>query len=762
MKNKINFIRQAMKEQGVGSENDVTPPLLQEPEADNHFLPPNSSKEELKDAIVQRVMEKIQEQQQMAPQEGEAPQQEGNPPSAEGDAPAAPATEEAPAEGDAPPQSDNEQGNDELLFDDEDNIAEPIEDSDGESTDIIHNDEENIAEPEGEDTDSDFVNADNLVVGSARRIVADNGMSLDTIVDENNLEHVLDSLSSTFEDAEDDSNADSEDDSEEEEEKPKGKAKGKKKDPKNHVLDVVHNLLETVKSLVENHSVKKASLNSISDNDIHIACRYMKAMEFPTKDALKTYLDEHPDADKSEHWVKNDSEKEKQTEEKKETPKSEGAPIDKTPEDKPLVAPKKKNYSKKEVNDAVDAFNALPHDDPDAERIKNNMSKSRDFSPENLRREIVEWHQNKNKKPEAPKSEEPKKSETPKEAPKTEEKKPETPKPEAPEKSTSLDEAYSALSALPKSEREKIENDLLQNSGTTEELDKKVQDWHSNSKKPAKTDTSNSKDMESKGYAKKKVDNLHDDLVFTDVSSGKKIKFSELPKAVQDKLIEKNKSEGLWHTPATKPEVPKAEEPKKPETPKEAPKSEEPKKTEAPKKEEPKQENKKSESKNEETKDEPVDPPELTRYSEDEVKQLTDKHKPFELKDALKGLKDKVFKKNDPPKDLKVWLSKKPTVKEFVDNLMKWHKGGKKDKAASEVVIANHIVNEFISERIAADFIKAVKDKDLMRDTGGKSKSNTREPHFKPSRTDLKNRYKDKKLTKDEKDVDIHNDKDLI
>lgn len=43
------------------------------------------------------------------------------------------------------------------------------------------------------------------------------------------------------------------------------------------------------------------------------------------------------------------------------------------------------------------------------------------------------------------------------------------------------------------------------------------------------------------------------------------------------------------------------------------------------------------------------------------------------------------------------------------------------------------------------------KDKDLMQDTGGVSKGRDREPHQKPPRDDVKKRYKEKRLTPDQK-----------
>ena len=53
------------------------------------------------------------------------------------------------------------------------------------------------------------------------------------------------------------------------------------------------------------------------------------------------------------------------------------------------------------------------------------------------------------------------------------------------------------------------------------------------------------------------------------------------------------------------------------------------------------------------------------------------------------------------------------------------------------------------------------KDKDLMSDTGGTSKGRIREPHNKPPRDDMKNRYKPKRQTSDDLDKDTDQDVDL-
>jgi hypothetical protein len=57
----------------------------------------------------------------------------------------------------------------------------------------------------------------------------------------------------------------------------------------------------------------------------------------------------------------------------------------------------------------------------------------------------------------------------------------------------------------------------------------------------------------------------------------------------------------------------------------------------------------------------------------------------------------------------------------------------------------------------------ATKDKDLMRDTGGKTKKRNKEPNHKPSRNENKNPYREKNLTKEEKHEmrDTIQDKDL-
>ena len=64
-------------------------------------------------------------------------------------------------------------------------------------------------------------------------------------------------------------------------------------------------------------------------------------------------------------------------------------------------------------------------------------------------------------------------------------------------------------------------------------------------------------------------------------------------------------------------------------------------------------------------------------------------------------------------------------------------------------------------EGLTDRLVEAVKDRDLMRDTGGQSKMRDREPHNKPPREDCKNRYKEKRLTPNERDIDTNDDKDL-
>jgi hypothetical protein len=91
------------------------------------------------------------------------------------------------------------------------------------------------------------------------------------------------------------------------------------------------------------------------------------------------------------------------------------------------------------------------------------------------------------------------------------------------------------------------------------------------------------------------------------------------------------------------------------------------------------------------------------------------------------------------------------TVDQLTDKLVDWYKNQ----------IIKSYTNNKISCKIANMYMEALKDKDLMSDTGGKSKSRLKEPKSKPSRTDLKSLYREKNLTKDEKDPDIHNDPDL-
>lgn len=65
-------------------------------------------------------------------------------------------------------------------------------------------------------------------------------------------------------------------------------------------------------------------------------------------------------------------------------------------------------------------------------------------------------------------------------------------------------------------------------------------------------------------------------------------------------------------------------------------------------------------------------------------------------------------------------------------------------------------------ERIVERLVEAaVKDKDLMQDTGGKTKGRDREPHKKPPRDDVKRRYRPRRKTKDQRDKDVDLDPDL-
>ena len=67
-----------------------------------------------------------------------------------------------------------------------------------------------------------------------------------------------------------------------------------------------------------------------------------------------------------------------------------------------------------------------------------------------------------------------------------------------------------------------------------------------------------------------------------------------------------------------------------------------------------------------------------------------------------------------------------------------------------------------LADRVAAQGIQLNrKNRDTMRDTGGKSKHSPREPEFKPSRTENKNPFRTRNLTKEEKDPDTDRDSDM-
>jgi hypothetical protein len=53
------------------------------------------------------------------------------------------------------------------------------------------------------------------------------------------------------------------------------------------------------------------------------------------------------------------------------------------------------------------------------------------------------------------------------------------------------------------------------------------------------------------------------------------------------------------------------------------------------------------------------------------------------------------------------------------------------------------------------------KDKDLMSDTGGTSKGRDREPHQKPPREDMENRYRTKDTPSKEREKDTQKDPDM-
>ena len=56
---------------------------------------------------------------------------------------------------------------------------------------------------------------------------------------------------------------------------------------------------------------------------------------------------------------------------------------------------------------------------------------------------------------------------------------------------------------------------------------------------------------------------------------------------------------------------------------------------------------------------------------------------------------------------------------------------------------------------------EAIKDKDLMDDTGGKSKGFDKTPKRKPPRDDLKKRWRKRRKTPDQMDLDTDLDPDM-
>lgn len=816
---KFNYIKQAMIEQGIiaGEDSTAVPPLKQEPEPvkENPFLPEGSSKEDLKNAIVQRVFEKMQEkitQQQQQPQQPtdgggqempppeQAPQQEGSmtqeeplpepnvapqeesEPLPEPDNVAEPVEQESEANvpsdntSDLPEdvdniidmvkdgkdtseivdniKNDNNQENKDseeddytnsLLFDDEEigadeNKNEGTNEKEGESesgsSDILFGDENGLEELPEENTkqlalqenapSSDSpVSAENLILeqdssvtASIKYVKADEeGINLDTVVTEDNLEEVMNHLKHHFvnqdEDTDESEESEEEDEDAEEEvkEKSKSKSKDKKvKEPKNHVLDVVQNLLDTVQLLVEtNPTVKTASsIEELADRAIKASFRSLKAKEFDTQEQLDKYLKNHPEANPRNHWVKRDKTK------KPSTPgaKPEQKQVSQTPslQEKPQKAPQPQNNTQKA---------------PETPQVQKPVAPVQ-------KAPVVP--------PQVPLSKVPEKKEP--------EKKPET--------LTPVSE--------PKKEAPKTKSEKNESSDKPHWFDEK---------KPV--NVGNEEEMKSRGFSKKKVEKLHDDLVFSDAKTGKKYKFKDLPDDVKAQLHKINEEKGIWHSPpkvsdtkpeTVKPATPKPENAKPSGLPKMKPLTGpiNPPKRVVDQIEKKPETGKDTKQKSLFDKDKkPVikktdDNPPFKTFSEKEVNEITDKHKPSHLNEAFK-----TFNHNNKKhvKEIKPLLKKKPSVREFIDGVMDLFKS-KKLKSASVVnKLSMELTEDIIAQRVANSFLKAVKDKDLMSDTGGATKKRPNSPDLKPPRADLRSRYKNKELTKDERDRDIDLDKDL-
>jgi hypothetical protein len=76
-----------------------------------------------------------------------------------------------------------------------------------------------------------------------------------------------------------------------------------------------------------------------------------------------------------------------------------------------------------------------------------------------------------------------------------------------------------------------------------------------------------------------------------------------------------------------------------------------------------------------------------------------------------------------------------------------------------ERISSDSMIEKLTSERLGSRGNQTRrKDKDTMSDTGGISKGRDREPHHKPPRDDVKNRFKPKKQI--ENDSDTNEDPD--
>ncbi len=786
------------------------------PDVNNGLLPPNATKEDVKNAIIERVYKKLQERLETAIQnQGEEPK---------------------PDEGEG---EEEQQGGQRGMRGPRMHYHNPNQTMKGPKAPTV---------PKMDSAGGGSPHHANLSVRANGRglTAAGDELSLDTEVTHENFDDVMKAIGESqkriqkLDDSEEPEVDDTDGDDEPNE--PKSRRKKKKIDEIEHdTLKVIHNLTEMVKMLVENFPPsKKASYtapskayNFVANDEIRrLVAKRLSAhggeLVFDNKEQEKEYRKQHEIRPDTKVKIENPDE-----ETQKEEAPEQGGPKKDSPKQEKKSPPK----NTPDVDAAEDAFLGLSKEE--GEKVYESLGgeKAEKENPEEFKKKLVDWH-GKSKNPatsEAPKQEAPSAS------PKAPVKKNKDLIHKIPSQNTPKEQAAEdAFINLSSEEGEKVFKEL---GGDTDPVNfkKKLVDWvkknprdkapaekpaaepkkeepkqeapkpetkeapkEEKSEKPSShtrptwfkddepLDGNNEEEMKSRGFTKKKA-KLTEDTIVVDVTTGEEHKLGELPEGVQEAFREMNSEHGVWFTPSEGGgEGEKSEHGEKPK--KESPKKEESKPAE---KKEPEPEEKPAEEKEPEVETED-EPEEESTSSKSKIKRRITKLD--KMRDSYKNPTQYAFDRNiaenlendDAYEKYSAMSEKerhnllndiivdsgeeKPTIEELIKQLNKKFKSSSpkgwgsvqrwpnRDSGKAAGVIKNLTarltLQQRLAEKIAADVVSR-KDKDLMQDTGGSSKKRPNAPSLKPSRTDLKNTVREKSKTKEEKDSDIEGDTDI-